>query len=70
MEIGDRVRFNGCDESQRNWGNNDNSDKLCIGLEYVISSVEVHSWHTKVSVEKIKGKFNSVCFEVLDGGIL
>lgn len=69
MEIGDRVRFKGCDKDQRNWGNGDNpAGKLRIGSEYIVSNVEVHSWHTKISVEKIEGKFNSVCFEVLDKG--
>ena len=45
-------------------GNCDNPEgELHIGSEYVISDVEEHSWHTKISLEGIDGSFNSVCFD-------
>ena len=64
MEIGDKVRFTGCSESQRNWGGNDDpTGKLVYGHACTVSDVEVHSWHTKISLAGVEGKFNSVCFD-------
>ena len=66
MEIGDKVKFTGCSTAQQNWGRNDNTtDKLVFGNEYIISDIEVHSWHTKISLVGIEGKFNSVCFDAV-----
>lgn len=66
MEIGNKVRFLGCSVPQTNWGGNDSpTDKLMYGHEYIISDIEVHSWHTKISLMGIEGKFNSVCFDVI-----
>jgi hypothetical protein len=63
MEIGNIVIFLGCDQDQINWGNNDSpNENLIVGNEYVISLVELHSWHTKISVVGCDKKFNSVCF--------
>jgi ribosomal protein S1 len=65
MEVGDIVIFIGCSDSQINWGNNDDPNKyLTKGEKYAISLVDIHKWHTKISIEGISNKkFNSVCFE-------
>jgi len=62
---GDRVKYIGCDDSQMNYGGNDDPrDILVIGGTYSISKTEVHSWHTKIYLIGLeKYKFNSVCFE-------
>ena len=65
MKKGDKVIFLGCSEEQKNWGGNDDplSAGLTIGGQYIISRVEIHSWHTKIWIEGFKEKkFNSVCF--------
>jgi len=67
MNIGDTVRYIGCTNEQINWGNNDDPRSfLIIGREYIIENVEVHSSHTKISLCNKWGKFNSVCFEVVN----
>lgn len=68
MKRGDKVKFLGCDKEQIRRGNNDDTrEKLIIGNEYVVENVEVHSWLTKISLINIKGKFNSVCFDLYRG---
>lgn len=64
MKTGDKVIFIGADESQIKWGsNNDPNEHLRVGDIVEIESVEVHSWHTKLYLVGIPGKFNSVSFE-------
>lgn len=64
MNPGNRVQFIGCTKEQQLWGNNDWPP--CILNEvYILTDVEVHRQHTKVSLEGITGKFNSVCFKVI-----
>lgn len=64
MKIGNKVVFTGCTEAQHKWGNNTNPDGiLTIGQIYTVKDVEEHTWHTKILLEGIEGKFNSVCFE-------
>ena len=66
FEIGDKVRFTGCSNSQAQFGNcDDPRDALVFDAEYVVSSVEVHNWHTKIRLAGKEGRFNSVCFEVV-----
>ena len=49
---------------QVNWGSNDDPDLvLTRGNIYEVENVEVHSWHTKLYLKGIKGKFNSVSFK-------
>ena len=64
IKIGDVVEYIGCSKEQVKWGNNDDPAQsfLLIGREYIVSDVEVHSQHTKVSVLNKSGRFNSVCF--------
>lgn len=63
IKKGDSVVFLGCSRHQIQWGNNDDPNPLLTeGEVYIISDVEVHSQHTKIQLEGIVGKFNSVCF--------
>ena len=61
---GDKVTFMGYTKAQVNWGSNDTPDMLTEGETYTISSVELHSTHTKVTIEEVDSslKFNSVHF--------
>lgn len=66
LEEGNFVKFIGCSKEQILWGNNDNPNTiLSIGSVYKISKVDIHSSHTKISLEGIIGRFNSVCFDTL-----
>jgi hypothetical protein len=61
---GDNVRYTGSIEEQVRWGSNDNPTGILIeGDVYYVERVEMHSWHTKLYLRGIRGKFNSVCFE-------
>jgi len=61
---GDCVKFILCLKEQVNWGGNDDPMKvITIGETYTIKTVDVHSSHTKVTLEGINGRFNSVHFE-------
>ena len=66
MKPGDIVAFIGCSTEQQRWGSNDPTDELILGRFYVIGGIEKHSWHTKLSLQGIEGRFNSVCFEPLE----
>jgi hypothetical protein len=62
---GDIVRYLGCTQEQINWGSNDDPRGILIeGDKYYVERAEVHSQHTKIELRGVKGKFNSVCFEV------
>jgi hypothetical protein len=66
FRVGECVRFIGCDKDQTTWGsNNDPSKIFFVGNKYYVEKVEVHSWHTKLTLRGISGRFNSVCFEKL-----
>lgn len=68
MQAGDTVKFLGCSSEQIAWGNNDDPNSiLFVGDCYYIEHVYVHSQHTKIELRGVKGKFNSVCFEVTHG---
>jgi hypothetical protein len=58
----DKVKYIGCSREQVAWGNNDNPHMLTLDEVYTVESVDVHSQHTKISLEGISGRFNSVCF--------
>jgi len=67
MKTGDKVKFTSADDDQINWGSNDDPRPLLNTEDvYEIESVEVHSWHTKIYLKGIKGKFNSVSFKLVD----
>jgi hypothetical protein len=63
---GDRVRFMGATKEQTRWGGCSDASKLKVGKEYVIVEATFHSWHTKLTLEGREGKFNSVCFELVE----
>ncbi len=64
FEEGDVVVYSEeASDEQVKWGSNDDPRKLLeLNKSYEIESVEVHSWHTKLYLKGIKGKFNSVNF--------
>lgn len=68
IKSGDHVRFIGCSKEQILWGSNDDPNSLLfIGDKYYVEKVEVHSYHTKLVLRGVSGKFNSVCFEKIGG---
>jgi hypothetical protein len=70
MKHGDTVRFLGCSHDQIRWGSNDDPNPhLFVGDKYFVEYVEVHSQHTKIQLRGVRGKFNSVCFEVVENDI-
>lgn len=67
FKVGDQVRYLGSTEEQVKWGSNNNPLGLLFeGDVYYVERVEVHSWHTKLTLRGVHGKFNSVCFEKYD----
>ena len=67
MKAGDHVKFLGCSREQIAWGRNDDPNPhLFVGDTYYVEHVYVHSQHTKIELRGVKGKFNSVCFEVVE----
>jgi hypothetical protein len=65
IRAGNYVKFTGCSPEQVAWGcNDDPNGVLFLGDKYYVEHVYVHSQHTKIELRGIKGKFNSVCFEV------
>jgi len=66
IRAGNTVKFIGCSEEQIVWGNNDApTNILIIGDKYYVEHVYVHSQHTKIELRGVKGRFNSVCFELI-----
>lgn len=61
---GAKVKYVGtCDEAVK-WGSNtDPRGLLSEGEIYTVDHTEVHTWHTKVYLEGVDGKFNSTAFE-------
>ncbi len=68
IRAGDTVKFLGCSKEQIQWGNNDDPNPhLFVGDKYYVEHVHIHSQHTKIELRGVRGKFNSVCFEVVHG---
>ena len=66
MKIGDIVKYTGASDGQKNYGRyTGNWNSIYVGFDYKVSDIEVHSWHTAITLENIEGTFNSVCFEIL-----
>jgi len=64
FKSGDKAKYTGSIEEQVRWGNNDNPAGVLIeGNVYYVERVEIHTWHTKLYLRGVYGKFNSVCFE-------
>ena len=59
-----RVIYTGASQSQIDWGGNDDPRSLLtIGEEYEVESTDVRSWHTKITLVGIKGRFNDASFK-------
>ena len=59
-----KVKYIGTDDDQVRWGsNNDPRGLLEIGNIYEVEKEEVHTWHTKLYLKGINGRFNSVSFK-------
>jgi hypothetical protein len=64
FKVGDEVKYLGSVEEQVRWRSNDNPKGLLFeGDIYYVERVEIHSWHTKLYLRGVYGKFNSSCFE-------
>lgn len=65
MKEGLRLKYTGnVSEEQIHWGGcTDPREVLTPDKEYEVEEVIVHSWHTKIIVKGIDGKFNSAWFE-------
>ena len=63
-ESGHKVRFIGESDSQVKWGGNDDP-RNCLkeGEIYTVDHTEIHSWHTKVYLQEVGGRFPSAAFE-------
>ena len=64
-EVGMRVRYQPSDgdEHKARWGaNRDPRGVLDPEVTYKVERVEVHSWHTKLWLVGVEGRFNSVHF--------
>jgi hypothetical protein len=60
---GDIVYYIGCTQEQVSWGTNSDPRKVLFeNTPYYVERVEVHSYHTKIELRGVWGKFNSVCF--------
>ena len=67
IKAGSTVKFLGCSKEQIAWGGNDDPNPhLFVGDKYYVEHVYVYSQHTKIELRGVKGKFNSVCFEVVN----
>lgn len=60
-----KVRFLGASDDQVRFGGGDDPRPLLtVGEVYAVKSVDVHSWHTRITLRQFPSKwFNSVCFE-------
>ncbi len=66
FQPGDKVKYIGGSKEQTRWGGCSDTSKLKEGKIYVVEDATFHSWHTKLSLVDREGKFNSVCFELVE----
>ena len=53
-----------CNDNGSTMPNRDNAQLLTVGKKYTVIDVEVHSWHTLVTLKEFPNEqFNSVLFE-------
>lgn len=63
---GDKIKYVSATDAQVGWGNNtDPRGILEVDRVYEVESVEVHSYHTKIRLVGIEGKFNSAHFDIV-----
>ncbi len=67
FEIGDKVKFVKSNKEAVNWGTNVDPDKHLIkGNTYEVTGVDIHAWHTKITLKGFENYvFNSVHFELV-----
>jgi hypothetical protein len=67
LKPGDSVIFNSYSKEQVNFGSCDDPIKyLKMNNVYFVEEVEVHSWHTKVTLNEVPNyQFNSTHFELV-----
>ena len=67
LRKGDKVIYIGCSDEQVNLGagNDDPRKTLIEGATYYVEKVETNSWHSKLHLRGVYGKFNSVAFKKL-----
>ena len=59
-----KVTYTGANDSQVIWGGCDDPRGILVeGQSYEVEKRDVHSWHTKLKLVGIEGRFNSVCFD-------
>jgi hypothetical protein len=65
FKVGGRVKFTKkATKEEIAWGSNDDPNELLVlGSEYTVASIEVHSFHTKLYLEGVEGRFNTGSFE-------
>lgn len=62
-----KVIYTGATDAQVNWGGGDDPRGVLVeGQEYEVEHRDVHSWHTKLTLAGVEGRFNSVCFDVVE----
>jgi hypothetical protein len=60
------VVFQGHDPEVREWGKAMHPTALVVGTLYDVTDIEVHSWHTLVTLHGVTGKFNTAYFKWTD----
>ena len=66
FQKGDIVEFiGGVIPEQVKFANADYPSHLIVGKTYVVESVDIQNWYTKVRLENKSGAFNSVHFKLL-----
>ena len=65
MQSGDVVEYQGALRWQVLWASSDYPSHLIVGRRYVVESVDIQPWYTKITLEHKSGQFNSVHFKRL-----
>ena len=69
FEVGQPVQFVEATDVQVRWGGNDDPRlTLSFGDIYEITNIDVHSQHTKLTLQGFPGFFNSVHFRPVEAG--
>lgn len=64
FKVGDVVKCVDVAEfTQRYGGSSGKLSDIAVGSSYTVTDVEVHSWHTKLTLDGVPGQFNSCLFE-------
>jgi hypothetical protein len=67
IQLGDKIIFTGASDDQVNWGSHrverrDPRKLLEIGETYELESMDIHSWHTNITLVGIEDSYNSTHF--------